>query len=114
MIFSYSWRWNTPDGASQQEWFERVLAARFDYLPPYRETMHWIHPGWSDGRPGEEIAFARACVATHRFDTQVPLLLLHALKTNVGIDGWLNVTRTAENGRALVELGRGMLAEPSR
>ncbi|MEA3207627.1 MAG: hypothetical protein QOE70_684 [Chthoniobacter sp.] len=108
-----SWYHQSPDGASHQEWFDRVLGAQFDWFAPYSNIITWLRPDWT-GSVEEESAFGRACVATKRFDTAVPLYFLDVLKRITMSEEWRPICRTPENGAALLELGRGLLAEPSR
>jgi hypothetical protein len=63
-------------GESPRLWFDRAVAARFDYMPAYfrlRSALRWR---WS-GDPDALLAFARECAATRRFDTEVPLEAFH-------------------------------------
>ena len=52
-------------------WFDRAVAARFDYMPAYYALNNALRSRWS-GDPGALLAFARECAATRRFDTEVP------------------------------------------
>lgn len=62
-------------------WFDQVVRVRFDHLTAYDE-MRWINQ-WvpsPDGPVSEQIAFGRECLATARFDTQVPNVLFEVLR----------------------------------
>jgi hypothetical protein len=59
-------------GESPRLWFDRAVAARFDYLPAYDTLRNALRWRWS-GDPEALLAFARECSATRRFDTEVPL-----------------------------------------
>lgn len=61
-------------GETIRVWFDRAIAAEFDYLPAYRSYMHALLPRWG-GSLDAQYAFARACAETRRFDTDVPLQL---------------------------------------
>jgi hypothetical protein len=51
--------------------FEQAVRARFDYMPAYL-LFHWgVEPRWF-GSEEAQLAFGRSCLATQRFDTQVP------------------------------------------
>jgi hypothetical protein len=52
-------------------WFDRSVAARFDYMPAYDSLQDALRWRWS-GDPDALLAFARECAATRRFDTEVP------------------------------------------
>lgn len=98
---------------SREEWFKRAVQAQFDHFTPYSDAITYRRPGW--GGDDEEVsAFGRACVATKRFDTAVPLYLMSALRTVCVVKDWRPICRTEANGEALLALGRGLLAEPSR
>lgn len=52
-------------------WFDRAIAAEFDYEQPYRQLLWGLRPRWH-GSHEDMIAFGRACLATGQFDTEVP------------------------------------------
>lgn len=112
-ILSQSWLRQPPSGTSLQDWFDRVIAAQFDGYAPYDTVTTWFRPDWT-GSVEEEATFGRECVATKRFDTAVPLYFVDVLKTLSVAKPWRPICRTPENAAALLELGRGMVAEPSR
>lgn len=58
-------------GETPRLWFDRAVAARFDYMPAYDYLQNALRWRWS-GDPGALLAFARECAATRRFDTDVP------------------------------------------
>jgi hypothetical protein len=60
-------------------WFDRAVAARFDYIPAYRRFLNALRWRWS-GDPDALLAFARECAATRRFDTEVPLQAYRAVE----------------------------------
>ena len=59
-------------GETPRLWFDRAVAARFDYMLAYDALKGALRSRWS-GDPGALLAFARECAATRRFDTAVPL-----------------------------------------
>jgi hypothetical protein len=59
-------------GETPRLWFDRAVAARFDYMLAYDALKNALRSRWS-GDPGALLAFARECAATRRFDTAVPL-----------------------------------------
>ena len=87
--------------ADQREWFDRAVAAEFDYLPAYW-TMTWcLHPRWG-GSFDAVLAFATEVAATKRFDTDVPAVIMSlyqdlTFKVNSDFDGkgWLWAQPTA-------------------
>lgn len=52
-------------------WFDRAVAAQFDYLPAYDALIGALMPRWR-GSHEQMDAFGRECLATARFDTKVP------------------------------------------
>jgi hypothetical protein len=58
-------------GDTPRLWFDRSVAARFDYMPAYDGLQNALRWRWS-GDPDALLAFARECAATRRFDTEVP------------------------------------------
>lgn len=60
-------------------WFNRAVTAQFDYRLAYCNYLWALRPRWC-GSHEEMLAFGRACVATGRFDTGVPMQLFYAAK----------------------------------
>lgn len=56
-------------------WFNRAVAAQFDYLTAYENLAYAFRPRWG-GSHQLMVQFATACAGTGRFDTQVPLQAL--------------------------------------
>lgn len=59
------------DPAELRLWFDRSIKAQFDYQPAYNNLIWAYRPRWH-GSHELMLAFGRACLATHRFDTGVP------------------------------------------
>lgn len=112
-VLTYSWLRPPPTGTTLQDWLDRAVAAQFDNYIPYDTVTSWLRPDWV-GSVAEEEAFGRSCVATRRFDTAVPLYYMDVLKTLCLTKPWRAICRRPENAAALLALGRGMVAEPSR
>jgi hypothetical protein len=83
-----SWKHNPHDPAAADEmimvcmgeneetdtmrtWFDRAVAADFDYIPAYQQYRWGLRPRWL-GSYDEMRAFGRECAATARYDTMVP------------------------------------------
>jgi hypothetical protein len=62
---------DAESGEMPRLWFDRAVAARFDYIPAYDSLQNALRSRWS-GDPEALLAFARECAATRRFDTDVP------------------------------------------
>jgi len=65
-----------PEEMRQQ--FDRAIQARFDYLPAYGSMRNGLLPRWF-GSTEAQLAFGRACLATGRFDTEVPCQMLQVV-----------------------------------
>jgi WD40 repeat protein len=52
-------------------WLDQAVKAQFDYSTPYSYFTNSLLPRWG-GSHQEMLAFARECLATERFDTEVP------------------------------------------
>ena len=59
-------------------WFDRAVAAQFDWLGAYTSYLHYLQPRWG-GSVRELQKFAQDCADTARFDTQVPGLYRRAI-----------------------------------
>jgi hypothetical protein len=66
-------------GETPRLWFDRAVAARFDYMIAYWKLESALRWRWS-GDPGALLAFARECAGTRRFDTEVPLEAYRAVE----------------------------------
>lgn len=63
-----------PMGSDRDElrhWFDLAVAAQFDFLEAYQQFLHYSQPRWG-GSARALFDFGRECVATGRFDTDVP------------------------------------------
>ena len=67
------------EGETPRLWFDRAVAARFDYMPAYDNLQNALRWRWS-GDPDALLAFARECAATRRFDTEVPLFAFRTVQ----------------------------------
>ena len=56
---------------TMRTWFDRSVAADFDYLPAYSKMRWGLRPRWL-GNYAEMNAFGQECAATGRYDTCVP------------------------------------------
>jgi hypothetical protein len=60
-------------------WFERSVQAQMDYPEAFRKMLHVLKPRWG-GSHARMLAFGETCLATERFDTDVPLFYLYVLR----------------------------------
>lgn len=59
-------------------WFDRTVAARFDYRDAYEEFLECVSPRWNGDRDSL-LKFGFECADTRRYDTKVPMFFLDAL-----------------------------------
>lgn len=103
---------------SQEEterlWFDRAIAAQFDYLPAYR-ALEWAYrPRWG-GSHALMLEFAKACLGTRRFDTAVPLEFFTTCNDiALELDDWRAFYKRKDVSTPLMELSRALLDEPTR
>lgn len=64
---------SAPPAVSRQ-WFDRSVAAQFDYLPAYTKLMWNYAPRWL-GNEQMVLEFGKACAETRRYDTEVPAMI---------------------------------------
>lgn len=68
-----------PEQESARLWFDRAVAAQCDYRAAYEALGVALLPRWG-GSDEELLALAQACLATQRFDTDIPLFFLSTLR----------------------------------
>ncbi|MEN6521418.1 MAG: hypothetical protein ABFD46_09770 [Armatimonadota bacterium] len=64
---------------SPRVWFDRAVAAQFDYIPAYDKLSISIRPRWG-GSIEELYAFGLQCLKTARYDTDVPWQFFNQLR----------------------------------
>jgi len=62
-----------------EEWFEKAVAAEFDYMEAYRRYLWALRPRWG-GSLEEILELGKRCASTRRYDTFVPLVLIDAVE----------------------------------
>lgn len=65
-------------GDSPRQWFDRAIAAQFDFLPAYDAMLEALRPA-RGGSLQEMRNFASECLATKRFETRIPLQFVRGL-----------------------------------
>lgn len=60
-----------------RQWFDRAVAAQFDYAPAYVSMTYAYRPRWGGSRE-QMLEFGKACAATKRYDTTVPGVIYDA------------------------------------
>ena len=97
-------------------WFDRAVSVQMDYPEAYYVMLIGLQPRWG-GSHAAMRAFAEECLATGRYDTDIPLFYLFALRkigTELDNDGWRQVFRVKHTRRDLETLFAGLSAEPGR
>ncbi len=61
-----------------RQWFDRTVAAQFDYTNAYDQLLWALRPRWG-GSHAQMYAFGFECLKTKRFDTQVPTKYIAAV-----------------------------------
>ena len=61
-----------------RDWFDRAVAGQMDFPPAYRSMLWALRPRWG-GSHEAMYRFGLECLATRRFDTDVPFQLIQAL-----------------------------------
>jgi len=102
------------DGKEERQWFDRAVAAQFDYIPAYTKYFWALRPRWG-GSHEQMLQFGTECLNTKRFDTDVPRQFLKALR-DIGseLGDWKDAYRKPGIYAQLQILCAGMLAEPQQ
>ena len=67
------------DKREARKWYDRVVSAQLDFKPAYDTYIFYaLYPRWG-GSLEEMKAFGEECLATGRFDTDVPLFYVDAM-----------------------------------
>lgn len=101
-------------GETERVWFDRAVAAQFDFLPAYGSFAWAMRPRWG-GSFEEMMAFGEACLATKRYDTQVPVYYLDVL-TDLAqeMKDWHPVYGDPDIARNVLALHHTLLEHPTR
>jgi len=97
-------------GETARAWFDRAVAAEFDYEAAYIEMRRQL---MDRGDPEQMHAFGLECLKTGRFDTDVPgqyLLVLQDIEKTMHSDDWWRRPDVRENVR---EFFRRSAADPT-
>lgn len=65
---------------STRDWFDRAVAAQFDYMPAYAKLSWAMLPRWG-GSHQEMLDFGEECAKTGRFDTVVPWQMIVVIES---------------------------------
>ena len=104
------------NGETEMLWLSRAASAQLDYMPAYRKASLALMPKWG-GSIRKLHELGQACLATGRFDTDVPVFLLYCLKsicTEAPPRQWRSVFAQKVVQDELDDLWQGMIDEPGR
>jgi tetratricopeptide (TPR) repeat protein len=76
------------DRWSAREWFSVATRTRMDYPVAYNDFRYAITPRWGGSYP-QQLAFARSCLDTNRWDTIVPwyaMRVLYEMQKELGVE----------------------------
>jgi hypothetical protein len=102
-----------PAGAETKDlrrWFDRAVAAQFDWRDAYVSYMHYLQPRWGGSQRALR-DLGLECLATARFDTEVPSFYRVAMHyVSLGSSDPTAVWADAAVQQHLEELDRGCIA----
>ncbi|HEX6810524.1 MAG TPA: hypothetical protein VF384_02770 [Planctomycetota bacterium] len=102
-----------PGGAGPKElrrWLDRAVAAQFDWRDAYVSYLHYSQPRWG-GSQRALLDLGLECLATARFDTEVPSLYRVAIHyVTLGTSDPKAVWADADVQEHLAELDQGCIA----
>lgn len=102
-----------PAGAEPlvlRQWFDRAVAAQFDWKDAYLSYLHYLQPRWGGSQRALR-DFGRECLATARFDTEVPSVYRLATHyVTLGTGDPTSVWKSAPVQKDLAILDQGCLA----
>jgi hypothetical protein len=87
-----------------RDWFDQAVARQFDYIPAYGNYEHALDPRWG-GSYAAMYQFGLECLATQRFDTNVPCVLARTLE---GYDETKQLIREPQVYKALSAMFAGL------
>jgi ankyrin repeat protein len=103
-------------GETVRTWFDRAVQLQMDYPDAYYEMILELLPRWG-GSHEEMLDFGHECLATKRFDTDVPLFYLYVMRkiaVETAGNRWRLPFRDAREKEKLEYLFSNLLREPSR
>lgn len=101
-------------GETERTWFDRAIAAQFDYTPAYSNVLWSYRPRWG-GSHEQMFEFGKACLATARFDTEVPTFFFRACNDiDSELEDWRPFYRQPEIAKVFLEASRTFAEHPAR
>jgi hypothetical protein len=100
-------------GDTMRLWFDRAVAAQFDYIQAY-DAMAWgLRPRWG-GSVKRMLHFARLCAETRQFDTEVPSQFFRIIDNATEEEDWRKVYRSPIVSDLVVPTAMGIADSPVR
>ena len=101
-------------GETERVWFDRAIAAQFDYNKAYTQLLWAYRPRWC-GSHELMLAFGKECLDTRRFDTDVPVYFTTACNDICSeLEDWQSFYTKPEVAKPLIDFSQGILNEPTR
>jgi hypothetical protein len=103
-------------GDTERLWFDRAVKAQMDYAPAYFKYGYAISPNWGGSNHKRKV-FAKECLNTGRFDTDVPLYYLfmnRKIAAEQKGNRWRTVFRRGSVHDDIRHLFKGLMEEPDR
>jgi tetratricopeptide (TPR) repeat protein len=92
---------STP--AELRQWFDRTIAAQFDYPSAYLAYLNALRP-YNGGSTASMLAFGRACADTKRYDSSLPTRFNEAVYQIANdVEDWRSLYRNKELSSLVLE-----------
>lgn len=101
------------EGDTMRLWFDRAVAAQFDYIPAYDAMVWGLRPRWG-GSVERMLRFARVCAETRQFDTEVPQQFFRMLDNAAEEADWRTVYRSPIVASVVAPTAFGLAEAPAR
>jgi len=100
-------------GETERQWFDRAVAAQLDWMPAYHGMVGALNRWWGGSRKAQ-LAFAKECLDTKRFDTLVPQMYERTVYGFSGRDDESTIWNDPEVWTNLQTFYEGAVAEATR
>jgi len=100
-------------GDTMRLWFDRAVAAQFDYIQAYDAVQWALRPRWGGSVP-KMMQFARLCAQTRQYETEVPQQFFRILENASEETDWRKVYRSQIVSSLVVPTATGLAEAVSR
>ncbi|MGB8355001.1 MAG: hypothetical protein WCD79_13985, partial [Chthoniobacteraceae bacterium] len=104
---------NGNPGDTMRLWFDRAVAAQFDYIQAYDAVQWGLRPRWG-GSVQKMMQFARLCAETRQYETEVPQQFFRILDNASEETDWRKVYRSPLVSSLVVPTATGLAEAASR